>query len=117
MAADPQTLAQSHSAEVWAAFCGAVTLIIGLVTVLYNRLNKDNQDLWKQVEQHRETLEDCKVDRGKQQEKIDTMKDTIVSINGELDRLDNNDRSLNDRLKTIEVEHVHNHELLRKGKL
>lgn len=105
MAADPQTLAQSHSAEVWAAFCGTVTLIIGLVAVLYSRLNKDNADLWKQVEKFRKDLEDCKIDAGKLWTEIKTLKEEDAFENQELDRLDTTIRGINDRLTRLEAEH------------
>jgi hypothetical protein len=105
MAADPQTLAQSHSAEVWAAFCGALTLIIALVTVLYNRLNKDNLDLWKQVELHRKTLEGCKVEMGKMSTEISTLKQEDEFENQELDRLYTTIRGISDRLTRLEAEH------------
>lgn len=39
--AGPETIAQSYPAEVWKALLGSLTLVAGLVTILYNRLNKD----------------------------------------------------------------------------
>jgi len=54
---DPKTLAQSFPAETWAALIACFTVICGLVTMLYNRLNSDIKAHDTQLENGRTTFE------------------------------------------------------------
>lgn len=103
--ADPQTLAASHSAEVWTAFCGAVTIIGGLVTVLYNNMSKSIKDNSTRLDNGQKEFEALKIEQGKINEQIKALKEEDEFENEELDRLDTTLRGLNDRLNTLETEH------------
>lgn len=103
--ADPQPLAQTHPAEVWGAFGAACSIILVLVTVLYNRLNRDIKDCNTRLDNGQQAFEDIKVNQGRMDERMKVIDADFESVNEELDRLDNSDRDIDGRLKTIEVEH------------
>ena len=101
------TLAATHPAEIWGALGGATTLIIGLVTVLWNRQNSD-------IKAH-----DIKLDAGQAAfsgigEKLVKIGEQIKALEledsyegEELDRLELDIKDLNKRLLIIETEHKH----------
>lgn len=92
--ADTKTLAQSFPAEIWAALIACFTIICSLVTVLYNRLNKDNEAHTTQLEngqkkfeeiekeqvrlKERETAMSCEFDAYKK--KLDELKDEVQEL-------------------------------------
>lgn len=102
---DPQPLAQTHPVEVWAALVGACSIILALVTVLYNRLNRDIKDCNTRLDNGQKAFEDIKISQGRMEERLKMIDADFNAANEELDRLDNADRGMDGRLKTIEVEH------------
>jgi len=103
--ADPQPLAQTHPVEVWAALVGACSIILALITVLYNRLNRDIKDCNTRLDNGQKAFEEIKVVQGRMDERLKVVDADFETVNEELDRLDNTDRGMDSRLKTIEVEH------------
>lgn len=103
--AEPQTLAGTFPTEVWAALGGATTLIVGLVTVLWNRQNTD-------IKAHDEKLtagQTAFIGIGeklvligyqlKALEKEDSYQD------GEMDRLELDIKALTKQLTILQTEH------------
>lgn len=102
---DPQPLAQQHPTEVWAALAGAVTLVLGLIAVIYNNMKQNTVDLWKEISQLRTQGKDCEIRQGQLKTEIDHLKTEDQSIYEELDRLDDGHRASDKRLTTLEAEH------------
>lgn len=103
--AEPQTLAQTHSAEVWTALVGSITVIGGLVTVLWNRQNND-------IKAHEVKLEAGQRAFTEIGEKLVLIGEQIKALQSEdafegeeLDRLEADIKDLNRRLTVLETEH------------
>lgn len=78
--AEPQPLAQSHPKELWGALVGAATIIMALVSILYNRLNGD-------IKGHDESLENGEKRfqvQGEKLERLSTQFEEISRLIGEL---------------------------------
>lgn len=112
--AEPQTLAAGHPTETWAALIGSITIIGGLVTVLWKRLNDDV----KAQEQKLETGAQTFIDIGKRLvqigEQIEALEREDEFEGGELDRLELDIKDLQKRLLIIETEHKGCQERLNK---
>ena len=106
-------VAAQHPAETWAALIGSVTLIVGMVGVLYKRLNDD-------IKGH-----DDKLNAGIKRfseigEKLVSIGEKIQSIEKEdafeleeIDRLELEIKSLHSRLLIIETEHKDCREIVK----
>lgn len=99
--AEPQTLSQA----LWAALGGALTVILGLIAVIYNSVKQNTADLWKQIDQLRTQGKDCEVKQGQLASEIDHLKEEDHSIYTELDRLDDGQRATDSKLTTLLAEH------------
>lgn len=99
------TLAASFPTEVWAALGGATTLIVGLVTVLWNRQNKD-------IQAHDEKLTSGQAAFVKIGETLVLIGEQLKALEKEdsyqgeeLDRLELDIKSLTKQLTVLETEH------------
>lgn len=68
--AEPISVAVQHPAETWAALGVLGAGLIALVSVLYNRINKDISDLWDSLNEHKD----------KDQVQCDTVKRDLSGI-------------------------------------
>ena len=103
--AEPKTLAASHSAEVWTAFCGSVTIIGVLVTVLYNNAIKSIKNNSERLDNGQKEFEKLKIEQGKINEHIDGIDADIDAVNKELDRIDTGQRDTDKRFERLLSEH------------
>lgn len=122
-------LAQAHPTEMWATLGIVGAGLVGLIGVLYNRINKDIDGAYDDQTQLRDDFESTHekmiIYTSDQIEKLKTDINGIgrelarigqqvaqfataaTFTNEEMDRLEADIKDLNKRLMTIEVEHKH----------
>ena len=103
--AEPHLVAQVHPAETWAALGATVTIIIGLVTVLYNRLNADIRAHEIKLEAGVKAFSEISGKLEKISEQIRTIKERCGFVDEELDRLDLEIRNLLHDFTVLKTEH------------
>lgn len=103
--AEPQSLAATHPVEVWAALGGAVTIIIALVTVLWNRQNNDIKAHENKLESGQRSFAEIKETLVKLGEQIAALREEDAFQGEELDRLELEIKTLTNQLTVLQTEH------------
>lgn len=100
-----QTLAQAHSAEVWVALLGSLTIIGSLLVLLYKRINSDIKDVCNDVEEAFDGIGKCR-------EKIAAIETNMaqfathnVLASKLVDDIEAELKALSDRMLVVETEH------------
>lgn len=114
--AEPQTLAQNHPFEVWGALVGSVTLVLGMVTVLYNRLNKDITGQQTQLDSGAKAFIEVGKELVRVAEKLAALQDGASASAEEMDQLKSDIKRLHDKVLVLETEHKPCQELLKELK-
>ena len=102
---DPQTLAQSHSTEVWAALIASLSGIGILITVLWNRQNADIKDHANKLEAGQLAFTEIGHKLVLIGEQIKNLQEEDLFDGVELGRLETEIRLLTARILIIETEH------------
>ena len=99
---DTKTLAQTFPAEIWAALVACFTIICGLGTVIYNRMNSD-------IKAH-----DTQLDNGQKRfEEIGTelvrLKEREIAISAELETYKKKVDELKNELQEMQIDCAKQH--------
>lgn len=116
--ADPTPIAAAHPTETWAILGILGSAVVGLVVVLYNRINKDIEATDKTVEsldeELRKELEKVRTDLNEVGKKVSGLSERVAQLstsqaftNEELDRICQDVRQLEKAFTEIGVEHKH----------
>lgn len=103
--AEPQTIAAAFPSEVWTALGGSVTLVVGLVTVLWNRQNNDIKDHATKLDTGQQAFNGIGEQFVKIGEQLKALEKEDVYEGEELDRLEVDIKDLTKRLLILETEH------------
>ena len=125
--ADATPLAAAHPVETWAALGVLGAGLVALVGVLYNRINKDLDSLWADIEAHRkESAEQCekvKKDIADVNSRLATGQEQMAQfathngfINNELSDLEASHDRLRDDFIELKTQHSMCFEDYKKGK-
>jgi cell division protein FtsB len=100
-----EQIASNHPSEVWTALVGSITLIGGLVTVLYKRLNADIQDNKGRLDKGADAFSDVGRQLVSIGEKLKALENLEDFSGTEIETLEAEIKKLNDRLLILETEH------------
>jgi peptidoglycan hydrolase CwlO-like protein len=103
--AEPQSLAATHPVEVWTALGGSVTIIIALVTVLWNRQNNDIKAHETKLEMGQRSFAAINETLVKLGEQIAALREEDEFQGEELDRLELDIKGLTQQLTVLQTEH------------
>lgn len=103
--AEPQTLATAFPTEVWTALGGGVTLIIGLVSLLWDRQNSDIKDHAAKLDSGQKAFSGIGEQFVKIGEQLKALEKEDAYECEELDRLELDLKDLTSRLLVLETEH------------
>jgi len=103
--AEPQSLAAQHSAEVWAALGGSVTVIGVLITALWSRQNNDIKAQGAQLDAGQKAFSAIGEQLVKIGEQIKALEKENEFTGEEFDRLGTDIKILDHDLTVLKTEH------------
>ena len=107
--AAPSLLAQNYPTEVWGALVGCFTVILGLIAVLWTRLNNDIKGHETKLNTGSEEFQDIREELVRIQEHIKTLKANELVTCTELDRITADIKTISDKLLVMKTQHDANH--------